>query len=50
MHDNPRPAILLLESHRGDGPITTAFFIGPNDAGIGRHVDIAPEEGHGLVR
>src|SRR5207253_7986143 len=42
--DHPRPAVLFLEGHRGDGPALAAFLIGPREARIRLHFDIRAEK------
>src|SRR5690606_20516290 len=39
-------AVLFLEGHRRDGPILATFFIGPDDARIRCHFEVATEELH----
>src|SRR5690349_19077863 len=44
MHDQQRLAAAFLEGHGGDGPIGTAFLIGPGEARGRCHFEVGAEE------
>jgi hypothetical protein len=47
VHVQQRLAARLLEGHGGDRPAITPFFVGPDQAGVRRYLEVPTEELHG---